>query len=80
MQSNPRQYIVCCDAPDFGEGDEEIKLKQLRMSIGEAEQYLSTLEQLTMTPSEIENRSGSALYVIPEPRLVAIRNETGDKE
>ena len=53
VESDPWECILCCDAPDFGEADEEIKLKQIRMPLRDAIDYLVVLEQLVMTPSEV---------------------------
>ena len=33
VTSTPRQCILCCDAPDYGEEDQEIKLKSFRMPV-----------------------------------------------
>lgn len=70
IQSSPYQCLVCCDAPDHGETEEEIRLKQLRMPISEAMQYLFCLEQLSMTPSEVQSPNRKVHNVMPEPFLM----------
>lgn len=58
--SSPNQCILCCDAPDHGEGDDGIKLRQLRMPIEKMMPFLLCFEHLSMTPSETQNPSGTA--------------------
>lgn len=69
VQSNPKQCILCCDAPDFEEADDEIKLKQIRMPLGKVMDYLYPLELLCMTPSEVEHPREVGLSVFP-PAIV----------
>lgn len=49
-----RACNFCCDAPDYNEADENIKLEQLRIPIEEVMPYLSVLAHLSTTPSEAE--------------------------
>ena len=65
MQSNPKQCILCCDAPDFDEEDDEIKLKQLRMPLGKSMEYLHPLEMLCMAPSEVKYARDTGISVFP---------------
>ncbi|KAF2460941.1 hypothetical protein BDY21DRAFT_369051 [Lineolata rhizophorae] len=55
--------VVCCDAPDFGEQEDEVVLKALRMGFDEALFNLARFEMLTCAPSEA--RSDMVLSVIP---------------
>ena len=70
VKARPRQCILCCDAPDFGELDGETQLKRLRMPIENAVWHLTPLETLYMTPSEVEDNSGWALSTMPECTLM----------
>ena len=70
IEADPWQCILCCDAPDFGEADEEPKLKQIRMPLREAVEYLCVLEQLAMTPSEVLNPDGWSLSMTPPATMM----------
>lgn len=61
VQSTPRQIILCCDAPDYSEENEEIKLKHFRMPMEKAVSHLCVLEFLKMTPSEVQESRSFAL-------------------
>jgi hypothetical protein len=75
LQSNA-QCIICSDAPDFGESDDEIRLKSLRMPIESAMQYLCALEQLNITMSDLEkNEEEWGFSMMPLPTLVPVENE-----
>ena len=71
--------ILCCDAPDYGEGHEEVKLKQLRMPIARGMEGLQLLETLVQTPSELERRAAWVLGMIPPGWDVEIHNERGER-
>ena len=76
LRSEPPQCIVCSDAPDFGEAENEMKLKTLRMDIVLAFQYLCALEQLSLTPSELNKADGWVMAMMPP----AIMNEDPDSD
>ena len=78
MQATPRQCILCSDAPDFGEADEEVKLKKLRIPIEQAMEGLCALEQLTMTPSEALDPVGLKISMMPLPTTVPIGQQEPD--
>ncbi|KAL9628238.1 MAG: hypothetical protein Q9164_007351, partial [Protoblastenia rupestris] len=78
VQSTPWQCILCSDAPDFGEADEEVKLKTLRMPIEQAMGDLCALEQLTMTPSEALDPGGLNVGMMPPPTMVPIGQREPD--
>lgn len=75
VQSRPRQCILCCDAPDFGE--RETKLKQLRLPIEDAMENLCALEQLSFTVSTIGHPSGSSLSIMPPPTMMPLPDQPG---
>ena len=56
-----------------------MKLKQLRVSIEEAMQYLCALEYLALTPSEIEHPTGWALAMTPGATTIHVRNKSGER-
>lgn len=76
--------ILCSDAPDYGEGHEEVKVKQCRMPIARAMEGLQLLETLVQTPSEFASNAAWVLGMIPPCWDVEIHNEwgerTGDRE
>ena len=78
VQATPRQCIICSDAPDFGEADEEVKLKTLQMPIEQAMGSLCSLEQLTITPSEALDPDGLKVNVMPPPTMVPIGQQEPD--
>ena len=75
--SHPQQCIICCDAPDFGEADDEIKLKQLRLPLQEWSHTVGGLELLRRTPSEIESQAPMVIATMPPPELVPIPDKPG---
>lgn len=75
VQSNPKQCVVCCDAPDFDEPGDEPKLKLLRIPIEKAMPYMYCLEHLSMTPSEVGNPSGMVFNVMPNPYMMPLSDE-----
>lgn len=54
LRSDPQQLVLCSDAPDFGEADDEIVLKQVRMKATIASVVILRLEDLSLTPKEAE--------------------------
>lgn len=80
MRSEPQQLIICSDAPDFGEADNAIILKQVRVKATIAYTVSVRLEELTFTPKEAELRvrdlkdaNFMALEMgPPPPRLVPV--------
>ncbi|KAF6230619.1 hypothetical protein HO173_011156 [Letharia columbiana] len=68
VRSRPRQIIICCDAPDFGE--RSTKLKLLRLPIDQALDNLCPLEQLAFTVSTIGHPSGKSRLIMPPPRRI----------
>lgn len=80
VKSDPQQCIVCCDAPDYDDPDDDnIRLTRMRVPIETAMWILTPLEQLTMTPSEALTFDGDALCSVP-PFTVkqAASDESGD--
>ena len=75
LQSDHFECIVCCDAADHGVEKEAIKLKQMRMPIREVMPFLYSLEQLSMTPSEVENPDRKVHNVMPAPYLMPLADE-----
>ncbi|KAL8947808.1 MAG: hypothetical protein Q9222_005947 [Ikaeria aurantiellina] len=55
LASQPWECIICCDAPDFGEAADEITLKQIRLDMEDTMTYLPVLEELAITPDEVED-------------------------
>ncbi|KAL9611167.1 MAG: hypothetical protein Q9167_004189 [Letrouitia subvulpina] len=79
LQSDPWEMIIACDAPDYGEGDEEEpKLKYFRMPLERAASVLPALEELTMTPSESQNPDGDVLSFFPPAIMVPVEGEKGN--
>lgn len=78
IESDPWEIIVACDAPDYGEADGEMKVKYFRMPFKEAARCLNSLEYLTKTPSEAENRSNDVLSGFPPPCMMPVRDENGN--
>ncbi|KAL9614856.1 MAG: hypothetical protein Q9167_000689 [Letrouitia subvulpina] len=70
IQASPSECIVCCDAPDYNEAQDEIILKTLRLPIKEAVEYLCPLEQLRLTVSDVANPPERAWSMIPAPTVV----------
>lgn len=80
INSNPRQCLVCTDAPDWDENPKndttiEPKLKVLRLSIEDAMSCLLSLELLLVTPSELLRADGITGSVMPEPFWMPIGDE-----
>jgi len=74
LNSDRMQCIVCSDAPDFGEADDAIVVKQVRIDATKAWCIMVALEELTMTPSETahwagnwEDKDFSVLNVVARP-------------
>ena len=78
IKADPWQCILCCDAPDYGEADEEIKLKQLRLPLQEAAKHLCVLEQLVMTPSEVLNPDRLPLCMSPPATLMVTEHDRNE--
>ena len=55
LRSDPLQCIICSDGPDYGEVDDAIVLKQVRLDVGMAWNVIVALEELTMTPTECQH-------------------------
>ncbi|KAL8775454.1 MAG: hypothetical protein Q9194_003750 [Teloschistes cf. exilis] len=77
IKSDPWEIIVACDAPDYGEADEEVKVKYFRMHFEDGSSYLNSLEHLTMTPSEAEDRTDDVLSGFPPACMMPLHNENG---
>lgn len=78
MRSDPWEIIVACDAPDYGEADDETKVKYFRMPFEDGASCLNALEHLTMTPSEAETHSDDVLTGFPPASMMPVRNENGE--
>ncbi|KAL8646811.1 MAG: hypothetical protein Q9210_005918 [Variospora velana] len=52
-KSQDYTILVCCDAPDFHEGENLMRLKTLRLPLPDAVKYTYMLDSLQMTPSEV---------------------------
>ncbi|KAL8753165.1 MAG: hypothetical protein Q9184_005498, partial [Pyrenodesmia sp. 2 TL-2023] len=75
--------LVCTDAPDFHEGDNEPRLKTLRLPIAAAFQRLEQLDELVITASEMytrtfENQDAMNLRLMPPACLYPIPPYTDD--
>ncbi len=75
--------LVCTDAPDFYEGDNEVRLKTLRLPLAPAFHYLDSIDQFTIAPSEVytltfENQHANILRMRPLPCLTPIPPFTDD--
>lgn len=70
IQASPSQCIICCDAPDYDEAEDDVILKTLRLPIKEAVEYLCPLEQLRLTMSEVADPSERAWSTIPAPTVI----------
>lgn len=78
INSDPWEIIVACDAPDYGEADDEVKVKYFRMPFKDGASYLNSLEYLTMTPSEAENRTDDILSGFPPACMMPLRDKNGN--
>lgn len=74
LRSEPQRLLICSDAPDFGEADDAIVLKQVRIEATIAFAFSLRLEDLTYTPKEAEIRNNdldnedfTALQMEPSP-------------
>lgn len=63
------QLLLCCDAPDVGEAENEIRLKTIRTHFEDALEHILTFEMLSMCPSE--KGKGWAVSVNPHPTLLS---------
>lgn len=87
LRSEPQQLLICSDAPDFGEADDAIVLKQTHFKATMAWGASVRLEELTMTPTEAElrakdprNRDFTTLKMQPAPpKLVRADESSGDE-
>ena len=71
LQTQPYTCVVCSDAPDFGEAEDEIKLKQIRMDFEDVAQYLPALEELILTPDEFCDKEEQLLFnIMPPPTMM----------
>ncbi len=77
MRSDPWEIIVACDAPDYGEADDETRVKSFCMPFEEGASCLSALEYLTMTPSEARTHSHDVLTGFPPACMMPVRDENG---
>lgn len=87
LRSQPQQLIICSDAPHFGEADDAIVLKQMRIKASVAWGASVRLEELTMTPKEAEMRANdpkkdfTVLTMKPAPpKLVPADESPSDDE
>ncbi|KAL8726554.1 MAG: hypothetical protein Q9181_006008 [Wetmoreana brouardii] len=69
--------LLCTDAPDFYEDATDVRLKTLRLPIPAAIRYLDMVEQLLITPSEVqklvfEDTKARFLHMLPIPILIPI--------
>lgn len=70
VESQPeRSIILCTDAPDFGEADDEFTIKQLRLSLSLAMDSADQVEQMYQCPSEVAHPSGMSISIMPPPWL-----------
>ncbi|KAL8929869.1 MAG: hypothetical protein Q9208_001013 [Pyrenodesmia sp. 3 TL-2023] len=77
--------LVCTDAPDFYESDDEPRLKTLRLPIAAAFQHLEQIDELVITPSELytrifENEHANTLRLMPPACLYPIPPYTDDED
>lgn len=93
LRAEPQQLIVCSDAPDFGEADDAVVLKTMRIKATRAWYASIRVEELTRTPMEAEmgaNAVNEELTVLKSapmpPKLVCAEDqsespdEVGDDE
>ncbi|KAL9039660.1 MAG: hypothetical protein Q9214_004785, partial [Letrouitia sp. 1 TL-2023] len=70
IQASPSECIICCDAPDYNEEQDDVVLKTLRLPIKEVVQYLCPLEQLRLTMSDVADLPERAWSTIPAPTVI----------
>lgn len=75
IQASPPECIICCDAPDYDEAQDDVILKTLRLPIKEAMDYLCPLEQLRLTMTEVADPPGRAWSSIPAPTVIQDSND-----
>ncbi|MDI1487934.1 MAG: hypothetical protein OHK93_007208 [Ramalina farinacea] len=70
FDTKPLSCIVCCDAPDFAEGEDEIKLKSIRMDFDDATNWLPAFEELALTPEEYDDKEELLTFgIMPPPTM-----------
>ena len=67
--------LLCSDAPDWGEGEDEVVLKKVRMGFKDASIDMASFEYLSMAPSEWGK--GKGLIVDPNPWMKIVKLENG---
>lgn len=70
--------MLCSDAPDYGEGHSETRLKQYRLPIAKAINGLNLIEDLIQTPTEMINRPEFMLSMTPPGWLVINYDDQGE--
>ena len=73
FRADPKECILCSDAPDFGE--EEVKLKQVRLPIRKVLESLVSVEMLSMTPSELGTDAEIVVTMMPPAWTVPFGDE-----
>ena len=70
LTTKPLSCIVCCDAPDFAEAEDEIKLKSIRMDLDDATSWLPAFEELLLTPEEYDDNEEFITFdIMPPPTM-----------
>ena len=72
-----KTVLLCSDAPDWGEGEHDVVLKEVRMGFRDAAIDVASFEYLSMTPSEWGK--GKGLIVNPNPWMKVVELETGQR-
>ncbi|KAL9096411.1 MAG: hypothetical protein Q9165_001408 [Trypethelium subeluteriae] len=73
-----KTVFVCTDAPDWGEGENDVVLKKLRMSLKDAAIDMASFEYLSMTPKEWGK--GKGLITDPNPWMKVVGYTDNNEE
>lgn len=65
INASPLECALCCDALDFNEAPDNVKLKTLRLPLEKALAFLCLLEQLRLTVSDVADQQAHAWSSIP---------------
>lgn len=74
LKADPPQVILCSDAPDFDESEGEVKLKQIRLPLMKALEEVAPIDDLSVTPSEVEKETEKVLTMRPPPTLMSMND------
>lgn len=75
LTTKPLSCIVCCDAPDFAEAEDEIKLKSICMDLDDATNWLPAFEDLILTPEEYDDKEELHTFNIMPPPILRFTDE-----